>query len=237
MKDNLNTESVDSQLHTRYRLQATEQPSEQLDDKVIAQAKAAIANHNKDNVVKPRADFWRQYRWPISSAASVMLVVTLLLVNPEIHDELLSDDAAMPQSAPLLMQEDEPAMMRRAGQSEQSGNADLSVDMPVIVESTSGPNAKEVSMANGVDDHHRSATIEMMKSDDPVLAKNNSQNKAIISDLQAVNHLSQLVSSQQWSEAIILSQKMAEERPQLNHVQHPQHLQWSKLLKAIAQHK
>lgn len=237
MKDNLNTESVDSQLYTWYRLQATEQPSEQLDNKVIAQAKAAIANQHKDNVVKPWADFWRQYRWPISSAASVMLVVTLLLVNPEIQEELLGDDAAMPQSAPLLMQQNEPAMMRRAAQSEHSSNAELNADMPVIVESTSGPNAKQASMANGVDDHHSSATIEMMKTDGPVLAENSSQSKAIISDLQAVNHLSQLVSSQQWSEAIILSQKMAKERPQLNDVQHPQHRQWSKLLKAIAEHK
>ncbi|QYJ85138.1 hypothetical protein K0I73_13025 [Shewanella mesophila] len=233
MKDNLKTQLSDSYLRKLYHMQATEQPSQQLDNKVLAQASAQISKPT-DNVVKPHANFWRQYRWPISSAASVMLVVTLLLINPSMQDEVLTDDAIMPQSAPMLMQH-EPKLRQSAtptgGGTGTEEGARLSVAKPTL-----GPSAEGAARSENMDKRESSTAQSFSNNMDTLSAEHEQQPRAMISDLQAVNHLSQLVAGQLWAQASVLSQKMAKERPQLDDKQHPQHQQWSSLLKQIADH-
>ena len=236
MKDNLKTQLSDSDLHRLYRIQATELPSRQLDNKVLAQAKAEIPQLT-ENVIKPHANFWRQYRWPISSAASVMLVVTLLLINPNMQDEVLTDDAIMPQSAPMLMQA-EPKLRQSATPTDGSKVAEEGEARLSAAESTLSPSAKDAARSENMDKREQPRVLSQSNESDTLLSTEHElQPRAMISDLQAVNHLSQLVAGQLWTQAALLSQKMAKERPQLDDKQHPQHQQWSRLLKQIAEHR
>lgn len=128
MKDDQNNkpateqvEEFDSELQTWYKLQAQEQPSSELDDAIIKMATEASAVSNQasvdssqheaplagdkitDNVVRVENSFWRKNRWALSSAASVMLVVTVVMLNPQSPQEILSDDAM-----PMMMQMSQP---------------------------------------------------------------------------------------------------------------------------------
>lgn len=115
-------EEFDSDLQTWYKLQAQENPSDELDDAIIKMATEASALNNgvsaddssqhkatldsdkrTDNVVRVENSFWRQNRWALSSAASVMLVVTVIMLNPQSPQDILSDDAM-----PMMMQMSEP---------------------------------------------------------------------------------------------------------------------------------
>ena len=128
MKDDQNNkpateqvEEFDSELQSWYKLQAQEQPSSELDDAIIKMATEASAVSNQasvdssqheaplagdkitDNVVRVENSFWRKNRWALSSAASVMLVVTVVMLNPQSPQEILSDDAM-----PMMMQMSQP---------------------------------------------------------------------------------------------------------------------------------
>ncbi len=89
----------DEELQQLYVMQATEQPSQALDEAILEQAKlhkATFKPNKSDKVV-----FLSQYRWPISTAASVLLVSTLLLLNNEPHNISVSSDE-LQKSAPIM---------------------------------------------------------------------------------------------------------------------------------------
>lgn len=76
----------DAELKALYLAKATEQPSTELDARILAMAQQRLTEHAGEseqsgaaNVIQ--ASFWRRYRWPLSSAASVLLLSSLLLLD------------------------------------------------------------------------------------------------------------------------------------------------------------
>lgn len=101
--------TIEAEIQSMYRKSATEQPSSTLDSDIIAQARAHVSHSNSGQTSQ---SFWRQYRWPLSSAASVLVVVTLFMINPAIQNS-----ADSPQGEPMMMSAPEvatpePQMMR-----------------------------------------------------------------------------------------------------------------------------
>ncbi|MCL1048745.1 hypothetical protein L2755_03720 [Shewanella abyssi] len=100
-------ESIRKEVHALYQHIEQEQPPQALDQRIL---NLAVAN------AKPKLQsqsFWRKHRWPLSSAASVLMVVTLFVINPPIETGNLIDEA-MPTLMMTPQDSPAPAMMRSA---------------------------------------------------------------------------------------------------------------------------
>lgn len=100
-------DNTQKELHALYQHIEQEQPSKALDNAILQ-----LATSNAKPRVKSQS-FWRKYRWPLSSAASVLLVVTLFVINPQMQTGNLSDEA-MPALMSTSEEHNAPAMMRMA---------------------------------------------------------------------------------------------------------------------------
>ena len=267
MKDDKNSslsklnDEFDSDLQSWYQHQDQEVPSAELDDAIIKMAKEASAektqsitdidqqsasatgDKSSDNVIRVENSFWRKNRWALSSAASVMLVVTVVLLNPQSPQEILSDDAM-----PMMMQMSEPV----DANIESTQNIDsislqeqsLGVNKaPQQVQMT--PRVMSVSDANleGQAETKMKQAGEMYQANDSArlgahapTSKSVPQREAVVSAKQVLNHLEQLIDSQQWQEAETLANKVAKQYPQLEELNHPQHQRWRELRLAVTEH-
>ncbi|WP_299809010.1 hypothetical protein [uncultured Shewanella sp.] len=94
-------EAVEAEIKSLYQQIDKEQPSSQLDAEILKMAGSRVA--------KPRESqsFWRKYRWSLSSAASVLVVVTLFVINPA-----MKSGDVLEQGEPVMMSSPKPQMMR-----------------------------------------------------------------------------------------------------------------------------
>ncbi|MCK8043479.1 hypothetical protein MSG37_01145 [Shewanella sp. 1CM18E] len=110
--------AIEEQIKSLYQKGATELPPTSIDNKILAQARQQLAEQNQSMSATGRVNnqqsqsFWRQYRLPLSSAASVMVVVTLFMLNPT-----MDSNDGLQQSEPMLMSapeqtDSQPQMMR-----------------------------------------------------------------------------------------------------------------------------
>ncbi|MFT5788846.1 MAG: hypothetical protein ACI8SJ_000954 [Shewanella sp.] len=147
---NDNDDNIRREVHALYQQIEQEQPPKELDQAIL---NLAVAN------VKPKLNsqtFWRKYRWSLSSAASVLMVVTLFIINPQTQTGDLSDEA-MPTL--MMTPQDSPApVMMRMASPEQA----LDIDMPA--EDTAMSAAKK-QQANGFSDNQNVANLEIEKKE------------------------------------------------------------------------
>ncbi|MCG9697247.1 hypothetical protein [Shewanella sp. Isolate11] len=208
MQQNHSNELSDEQLKQLYKAQATEQPSQALDEAILAKAKQQQSNRTQP-AAKGNLVFLRQYRWPISTAASAFLLVSLLLLNPNSVNEHNGIDGSLqgvqPQAARTLMAPQVNKQVQQTAMPEQKGTEPASETIATDTTATS-------------------------------IAEMQNQARATISDLQALNHLQQLTKAEDWAEANKLLQRINLQRPQLADPKHPQHQQWLELSKIIATH-
>ena len=108
-------DNTQKELHALYQHIEQERPSKVLDNAILE-----LAASNAKPRVKSQS-FWRKHRWPLSSAASVLLVVTLFVINPQMQTGNLSDEA-MPALMSTPEEHNAPAMMRMATPEQESGN-------------------------------------------------------------------------------------------------------------------
>ncbi|MCS6207718.1 hypothetical protein [Shewanella baltica] len=89
-----------------YRQQALEVPPQQLDQDILqlAQTHLAEMHQSKITAVESPTSVWRRHPWALSSAASLVLVVGLLVLNrPQIEDVMAPSPMAMSAPAPQAM--------------------------------------------------------------------------------------------------------------------------------------
>lgn len=108
-------DNTQKELQALYQHIEQERPSKVLDNAILE-----LAASNAKPRVKSQS-FWRKHRWPLSSAASVLLVVTLFVINPQMQTGNLSDEA-MPALMSTPEDHNAPAMMRMATPEQESGN-------------------------------------------------------------------------------------------------------------------
>ena len=93
-----------AELHSLYQHIEQEQPSKMLDKTVLELAAANVKPQLKSQ------SFWRKHRWPLSSAASVLVVVTLFVINPQMQLDDTGDATPALTSTPT--ETPAPTMMR-----------------------------------------------------------------------------------------------------------------------------
>ncbi|KIO36301.1 hypothetical protein [Shewanella sp. cp20] len=242
----------DAELKALYLAKATEQPSSEVDARILAMAQHRLNERrlNEQDLSEQESEgadkqsgsanviqvsFWRRYRWPMSTAASVLLLSSLLLMNlngPNPIDE---------QVRPMLASE--PQLMRMAAPHEkqepkvqQGPSAQADVDAP---EMASPQAVTMMSRKAPADLNTEVKTGEQTKLESltPPEAEVKAQAKAVISDIQAVNHLQHLVDAELWPDADTLYQRLLKERPRLEDNSHPQHAQWRELVSQIKAHR
>ncbi|ABV86540.1 hypothetical protein [Shewanella pealeana] len=95
-------EAVEAEIKSLYQQIDKEQPSSQLDEQILTMARSRTAKPQQSQ------SFWRKYRWPLSSAASVFVVVTLFVINPA-----MKSGDVLEQGEPVMMSSPpKPQMMR-----------------------------------------------------------------------------------------------------------------------------
>ncbi len=231
----------DAEIKLWYRAQAQETPSAELDDAIMSLAKSANQSTKADNLVVVDNSFWRRHRWPISSAASVMFVATLLLINQDETQELLSDESYAPMMMQMESDAQEPELQKSQRKSEsRSMMSATSLDEQQVQFQDAAQNevfqvevisevAKDVSLQGRNADVK--AKIKSLSDSKPV--KTMPQRDAVVSAKQAVNHLESLVKQKQWVEAEKLVLKIRKNYPQLKNEDHPQHLRWKTLSELV----
>jgi hypothetical protein len=229
----------DAEIKLWYRAQAQETPSAELDDAIMSLAKSANQSKKADNLVVVDNSFWRRHRWPISSAASVMFVATLLLINQDETQELLSNESYAPvmmqmeadakeSELPVTLRKSEPrAMMSAPSVDEQQVQLQGAAQNEVIQVNANA--AEDVSLQSGNGD----VKAKIKSLSDSKSIKTMSQRDAVVSAKQAVNHLESLVKQEQWVEAEKLVLKIRKNYPQLKNEDHPQHLRWKTLSEQV----
>ncbi|ABZ75816.1 hypothetical protein Shal_1247 [Shewanella halifaxensis HAW-EB4] len=95
-------EAVKAEIKSLYQKIDKEQPSTELDEQILNMARSQVAKPTQSQ------SFWRKYRWPLSSAASVLVVVTLFVINPA-----MKNGDSIEQGGPVMMSSPpKPQMMR-----------------------------------------------------------------------------------------------------------------------------
>ncbi|GIU36403.1 hypothetical protein L2719_14855 [Shewanella schlegeliana] len=105
-------EVVEAEIKSLYQKIDKEQPPTELDEQILTMARSRVAKPVQSQ------SFWRKYRWPLSSAASVLVVVTLFVINPAMKsgDNLEQGEPVMMSSPP------KPQMMRSMDTPKQMDN-------------------------------------------------------------------------------------------------------------------
>jgi hypothetical protein len=240
----------DAELQILYKAQAQEAPSTELDDAIMSLAKSANQSTKSDNIVAVDNSFWRRHRWPLSSVASVMFVATLLLINQDVTQDILSDETY----APVMMQMASDVQEADFQEPVQETELQVTPGERSSRAMMSAPNVDEQHAQLQSGAHHEVTQVEMsnvaakgasiapvnedVRSKIKSLSDNKSiktmtQRDAVVSAKQAVNHLENLVKSEQWIEAEKLVLKIRKAYPQLNSEQHPQYLRWKSLSEQV----
>ncbi|MCG9721350.1 hypothetical protein [Shewanella sp. Isolate7] len=250
----------DAELKALYLAKATEQPSSEVDARILAMAQQRLNERrlNEQDLSEQESEgadkqsgsanviqvsFWRRYRWPMSTAASVLLLSSLLLMNlngPNPIDE---------QVRPMLASEPQPMRMaapheKQESKVQQGPSAQADVDAPemaspqaVTMMSRKAPADLNTEVKTDTQTDEQTDEQAKLESLTPPEAEVKAQAKAVISDIQAVNHLQQLVDAELWPDADILYQRLLKERPRLEDNSHPQHAQWRELVSQIKVHR
>ncbi|WP_394200314.1 hypothetical protein [Shewanella waksmanii] len=92
---------LDAELVELYRSQANEQPTAEVDAAILAQAAQRCQTSSSPQVISPPVSFWRRHRWPLSSAASVVMVVGLVWLNDGSDPMNMPPELAEPAIAPM----------------------------------------------------------------------------------------------------------------------------------------
>jgi hypothetical protein len=118
----VNTEETEArkQVSIWYHQQSLEMPSAKLDQDILALAQTHLVDMDRTRQKTVMVPFWRRFPLALSSVASLIIVISVAILNrPQIDDVAIVPELSM--SAPVL-QTIEPmvAAEMRAGQSEQA---------------------------------------------------------------------------------------------------------------------
>ncbi|WP_285163134.1 hypothetical protein [Shewanella goraebulensis] len=138
-----------------YQQQDLERPSAAIDAAILLQAKAVKgAGGDKTEQLHTNVvpiSFWKKHRLPLSSAASVMLIASVMLLNPDFSQHAKTElDDSMPVMADTAVPTPTPAMMRSGPLSNEQPSTQSSAQLD-IQPSIQSSNQSTNEASNSVD--------------------------------------------------------------------------------------
>jgi hypothetical protein len=95
--------ALHTEINKAYHQPPLEQPSAELDEAILTKARSDA--HVSANNTRPKKSPWQRYTWGFSSAASVLLVAGLFLLNPSLQQYVGIDiEPALPAQPALSQQ-------------------------------------------------------------------------------------------------------------------------------------
>ena len=241
--------ALQDEISTLYHLGVKEEPSAQLDEAVLAMAQAELQRAKTENtqakagsttVVELKG--WQQYRWQLSTAASVVIVAGLFMMMPM---QQHSDPAQMavpdePHTPMSLMQAPLPPTSNASAddiiQADSNLRAAKAVNpsevQPAVMSAQSSQNNTQLAAEQQKQQSDNSASKSLMSDLKPSSrdsmtfeSKQSFSKQAELITLdtaeKAMETLNQLVASQQWPQAERYLLSMEQRFPELNDPKHP----------------
>jgi len=205
-------EALRQEVSAWYHKQALEMPSERLDQDILRLSQAHLAEMNVSQLKPAATPIWRRFPWALSSAASLVLVVGLVILNRGHFEKELVAPAALTMSAPMPAQA---PLDNAAQQAEMARQA--------RVEDESTQNSQREAMraeAKMLAQEKLQAASRSL----PQIARALPQNEVAVAAaphdkdglLASLTRLQALIDSKQIQEALALEQRLVEQFPELS---------------------
>lgn len=204
-----------------YHQQALEVPSEKLDQDILRLSQTHLAEMNITKLKPVVAPLWQRFPWAFSSAASLVIVVGLLVLNrPQVDRALMTPSAVMmdaPTASPTAEAELNAAQAKNA-QIEQQAKMQAEVAESQAMKAKSRMLAQEQAQSAA----RQISPMVASQASPPSLAATPNvdevQTKPLLSPslAESLAHLKVLIESKQIDEALALEQKLLNEYPALS---------------------
>lgn len=192
-----------------YRQQALEVPPQQLDQDILqlAQTHLAEMHQSKITAVEAPTSVWRRHPWALSSAASLVLVVGLLVLNrPQIEDAMAPSPMAMSAPAPQAMTRiaDTQALQSSNMQAEAVAKHEIQTQMQ-----------QAKAAAGALEQQHdaSSPAIAARSMNAPSAAESSDIDKVPLAE--SLHQLHAFIKAKETEQALVLEQQLLKDYPQL----------------------
>lgn len=159
----------ESQLSKRYRALGSDEVPAQLDGLILAQAREAVAARPASSRKKPA---WMRWTPPLALAASMVLVISIVIESGTRHEVTMRDMATMPQSAPaqeVATVGDNDNLVKQETDAPAAQPRQLSAPEPEQSVAAAAPEAPQMQARKREDAvlNRTSVTVELQRSVNP----------------------------------------------------------------------
>ncbi|GGP40794.1 hypothetical protein GCM10009347_05550 [Shewanella algicola] len=181
-QDDAEFTALQTEIKQAYHQQSMEQPSAELDEAILAKARAARHVVAKQSGVTK--SLWQRNAWLFSTAASVILVAGLFILNPSLQQQVgINLEQGLPEQQMDAQQFDVENVMSKSS-SETIRNA--AVEQSIVVEGmsmrTASPKLEQASPASVSDealiDNTLTGKMQMQEASQQALVESQKQAKA-----------------------------------------------------------
>ena len=190
-----------------YRQQALEVPAEQLDQDILQLAQVHLAEMHQGKIapIETPTSTWRRHPWALSSAASLVLVVGLLMLNRS-----LMEDSFAP--SPIAMSAPAPQTMARMADAQAIPSSNGPAE--AIVEHQKQTQKQQSKAAVAVIEPQQDAMSPAIvaRSMEPRVSVSENHKMSLAESLQ---RLQTLIDAKDTAQAIVMEQQLVKDYPQL----------------------
>ncbi|MGL5048898.1 MAG: hypothetical protein ACRC6S_15430 [Shewanella sp.] len=192
-----------------YRQQALEVPPPQLDQDILQMAQTHLTDMHQSKVapVDISSSVWRRHPWALSSAASLVLVVGLLVLNrPHVEDALVPSPMVMSAPGPQTM-----AIM-----ADTEAMQSLNIQTEALAEHKSQTEMQQAKAASGVTELRQEAirpAIAARSMPAPRFSESSDISKVSLTDY--LHQLQVFIETKDTEQALALEHKLLKDYPYL----------------------
>lgn len=200
--------ALQQEVSTWYHLQATEMPPKQVDEDILALSRSQLSALNVAHI--PAPPFWQRLPWAVASAASLVVLLGLMMFNRPQFDQdmprpLADSAAALPAEPPAMVAQVMVAQVMEA----QVMEAQLHAAQPAPMQAPMSAKAPQLVQAPPLAQAPRSEGRHAPTGS--VTAE-----KVQLSLAEALKQLQLLIDNKDFFQALALEQQILAEYPELN---------------------
>ncbi|MCG9966194.1 hypothetical protein [Shewanella cutis] len=203
------------EVSTWYFKQALEMPPDRLDQDILRLAQTQLSERNVSQLTPSAMPIWRRFPWVLSSAASLVIVVGLVVLNRGQFEEDMGAPAALTMSAPMPARVATDVAEAKVQEAEMTSQARLAEDTAKQTAQREVMRA-QANMAAEENIQAKSRSLPQVARAHPegdVQATVNTDTAALMSSLA---RLQELIESKKIQEALVLEQTLVKQYPELS---------------------